>query len=145
MLSVRSWRRRSGRGGCLFVSLFIDPNRFLSLFLSLTHTHSLSLCLCLLYNCMQSEHRIAYLDNKATTPIRSNEWLLIVDGEFFLSLNCQHPGNVVPTNHSDSEKKFRMNCYSLSVDLSNTAWGQWGLINKLPRNAFGADARIRPK
>ena len=59
---------------------------------------------------MQSEYRTAYLDNKATifyeyigyitvASIRSNTRLLIVDGEFFLSLSCQHPGDFVPPNH----------------------------------------------
>ena len=35
--------------------------------------------------------------------------------------------------------------HSLRGILSNTTWAQWGLINKLPGNAFGAVTRIRPK
>ena len=34
-------------------------------------------------------------------------------------------------------------CHSLSVDLSNTALAQRGLINELPGNAFGNVTRIR--
>ena len=62
-------------------------------------------------------------------PIHSNKWLLIVDREFFLSLSCQHTGNFVPTNRPDRWKKFWMDCFSQSVDLSNTTWVQSGLIN----------------
>ena len=59
-------------------------------------------------SCMQSEHRSVCLNNKTTIfyknighntviPIHSNISVLIVDGEFFLSLSCQHPGNFVLT------------------------------------------------
>ena len=70
---------------------------------------------------MLSEHRIVYLDNKATifyknighitvTPIHSNKSLLIVDGEFFLSLSSENSGSFVPKNHPDHWKKFQINC-----------------------------------
>ena len=104
---------------------------------------------------MLSEHRRVYLDNEAVifykiighitvTPIPSNKWLLMFDGEF-LSLICQHPGNFVPMNHPRPLEEVPDElCHSLSVDLSNTAWTQRGLINKLPGITFGAVTRIRP-
>ena len=93
-----------GWGVCLFVSV----QRSLQIL-------SLSLSLVLLYAVWTS----------------NNKWLLIVDGEFFLFLSCQHPGNFVPTDHPNRQKTFWNGlCHSLSVDLSNASWAQTGLINK---------------
>ena len=39
----------------------------------------------------------------------NNKGLIIGDGEF-LFLSCQHPSKFVPTDHPDSQKKFRMDC-----------------------------------
>ena len=39
----------------------------------------------------------------------NNKSLLIVDREF-LFLSCQHPGNFVPMDHPDRQKKFQMDC-----------------------------------
>ena len=36
-----------------------------------------------------------------------NKWLLIVEWEFFLLLSCQHPGNFVPADDPDRQKKLR--------------------------------------
>ena len=47
---------------------------------------------------------------------------------------------LVPANNPDDHKKFWIDCYSPSVDLSNTTWTQKGLINKLPENAYGSHA-----
>ena len=48
-------------------------------------------------------------------------------------------------SHQDVPDESWMNSdESLSVDLSNTTWAQWGLINKLSGNAFDAVTRIRP-
>ena len=111
-LSVVSWKQLrlniNRGGGGLFLFLFIDPYRF-SVFLS---------CYCI-----HSDHWTVYLTDKATlfyknighitvTPIRFNKWLLIVDGEFFLSLSCQHPGNESPRLLEDVPDELRHSlCY----------------------------------
>ena len=100
---------------CLFVSVH-RPLQILSL--------SLSLSLVLLY--------AVWTSNK--------KWLLIVDGEIFLFLSCQHPGNFVPTDYCDRQK-FRMDCVIPCLWIFQT---QTGLINELPENTFGSVTRIRP-
>ena len=63
------------------------------------------------------------------------KWLLIVDGELFLFLSCQHPDNFVPM--FQPSENFPCGLYhSLSVDLSNTALVQTGLINDLSENVI---------
>ena len=44
------------------------------------------------------------------TPLFFSKKLLIVNGEFFLFLSFQHPGNV-PTTPLDLQKKFRIDCF----------------------------------
>ena len=41
-----------------------------------------------------SDNFYKYIGHIIVILIRSNKWLLIVDGKF-LSLNCQHPGNLL--------------------------------------------------
>ena len=89
--------------------------------LSLSFSFSLSLSLLLLYEVWTT----------------NTKWLLIVDGDFFLFLSCQHPGNFVPTDLPRPSKEVLGGlCHSLSVDLSNTAWAQAGLINELSENVI---------
>ena len=69
--------RDFGRFGGVSLCLFIDPYRF------------------------------SLLCYRMYAVLTSNiKWLLIVDGVFFLFLSCQHPGNFVPTDHPDHQKKL---------------------------------------
>ena len=121
-----------GRGGVLFVSLFIDS---LSPHLSpLSLPPSLSR---VTVRCLNIEQYFWII----MWQFSSNKWLLIVDREFFLSFSCQHPGNLVPRPPEEVPNGL---CHSQSVDLSNITWALRRLINKVPGNAFGAIIRIRP-
>ena len=87
-LEVFVQRIRSGWwGACLFVPVH-RPLHILSTY------PSISIPLLLLY--------AVWISNK--------KWLLIVDREFLLFLCCQHPGNFVPTDHPERQKRFQMNC-----------------------------------
>ena len=68
--------------------------------------------------------------------------MLIAEREFFLSLRSQIPGNFVPTNRPERQKKFWMNCvipYRGSFSMGTER------IDKQSGKAFGAVTRIRPK
>ena len=91
-------------GRCLFVSLLIDPCKF-SLSLSLSRSLSLSfpppLSHATVCNLAIEQRMDKYIGHITFTPINSNKWLLTTDGEFFLSLTCQHPCDFVPVIYPD--------------------------------------------
>ena len=59
-------------------------------------------------------------------------------------LSCQHPGNCSNGSPRLSEVQNGL-CHSLCVDLSNTAWVQRRLINKLSGNTIGTGPNERVK
>ena len=74
----------------------------------------------------------------------NNKWLLIVGREFFFCVlqtarQCCSHGSPWP-----SEEVPNGLCHTLSVDLSNTARAQTGLINELSENAFDTITRTWP-
>ena len=54
----------------------------------------------------------------------NDKWFLIVDGEFFSSLSCQHLGNFIQTDHPDFQKKFRVDCVILNLWIFQTGRAQ---------------------
>ena len=52
-------------------------------------------------------------------------------------LSCQHPGNVVPTDHPDCQKNFWMDCVIPCPWIFQiTAWAQTRLMNELSENVI---------
>ena len=107
--------RSYGGGGRVPLCLFIDSYKF-----------SLS------FYFMQSEHQ---------TKMFVNGWQRVLFA-FEIPTHRKFCSNRSPQS---SEEVLDGLCHSLSVDLSNTAWAQKRLINKLSENAFGTVTRIRPK
>ena len=103
------------------VSLCVSVNRPLQIYLSRAIVCSLNIKHFLFSNISNIFYRklsLYYPDRiikrqfsiKILGILLNNKWLLLIDGEFFLSMSCKHPGNFVPTNHTDRLKKLRMNC-----------------------------------
>ena len=57
--------------------------------------------------------------------MRSDKWLLIGDGEIFLSFSFQDPINIILTNHPDGWKKFRINYVIPYLQIFQTHLGNW--------------------
>ena len=67
-----------------------------------------------------------------------NKLLLIVNEEFFLSLNCQNTDNFFQQTFLAVRRSSEEIVLSPIIDLSSTTWAQKELINQRAENAFGS-------